>query len=1197
VWWGSEIGLNRFQTENELWGNIRPEPVTDLCTDDKIMWVGTNHGVFYADLRYLDWKSYSSKQGIPSDTVVRVVSDLDYTYIAGPHGLARFNKLVEQWEPIGDFANKRIYDLYSNQTQLWVATDAGVFYFDKKFEKWESYTQNNGLLSNTAFRIFYFADCIWVLTDKGFSRYSGSMKSWNSYKLGDGIVGSNVNYMLVDASYIWVVAPEGVARFNGKNQTWEKFSKNMPIEKTTVTSISTSGTTSWFTTTNGVYTFDEDQRRWKTYTAVDGLSDDVQDEIFTTGQTTLCKKANTYSYLNPTEDIWHPTEIKVTGNGAAKQNWKSHMDETGLGVSAPDGQSVNLLGRAYYKLSNKATFPEPVAQSIGNYITNKNLDSIVTTVKIDSTGMPDTTVALLPRYKDMLYGYAKAQLNLNADLNNGRTFRGTFDNTDPLGDLRYSAEYRGFGDDNLRRLGWRTDQKTDYFQSTLINPTYLEGAGIRTEFGDRVGDKKLRRVNSGFWAGWGKAQYMRKLVTFREDNFYELGVQNIITESVAITVDGKAVDPADYSIERTMGLLTFKNEGLANPDSRIEVSCQYQPVIGEYTNEMAAAENVVVLNDKVSLGANGAYRGIKEPSPTGKLLDTNRAYIGAVNSKIELKSSDNKLFLRAIPEISGSYNDSILVTKQGNAGKLDLYSVMYNMKVKASAMLQTPDFVTLADQNSIYGRINHQADGEFVYDLWQQYMPVTVGASVINAAAGNESREYFQYLVSAPDLPSLRLFGMYQEMKNYTMVLRDSLPRDSLKSIRWNGEIESEWGKSFEHFDRVWYNASYSVNLISDTVDTLVKDQFTGANVLLPMFEQKLNQNVFTWIRLSPVKKLQLEIKGIWRIFQNLDTTVNTMKYAGNRFRPELKLFTQELVPGITLFGDYIYEEDENILSPDEKCQELDHSLNSSILVVPGVYWNLLNPFQLNAGYSFTSSQCDSILNMTTQPDTNKTANNYSWSASIKPMLDFSEDLHFASRTEFSNSSNFSLTTQNGTNIYNEAKLAFRDRKTRLDFDFNLFYVDLYAPDLGTKIDTVTAKSSTYEFRFKWTERWIPNFRTELPLILSWQNIDSTLNTATTIRDTSTGILNSITPGVLFDWRIQGKLIREFRTQLYIGAVLSNGRNYSYSTYDKAEQNKLDIQVKAGANFFIRLLLDVDYMFDQKVMVYNLAELKATALF
>jgi hypothetical protein len=98
-------------------------------------------------------------------------------------------------------------------------------------------------------------------------------------------------------------------------------------------------------------------------------------------------------------------------------------------------------------------------------------------------------------------------------------------------------------------------------------------------------------------------------------------------------------------------------------------------------------------------------------------------------------------------------------------------------------------------------------------------------------------------------------------------------------------------------------------------------------------------------------------------------------------------------------------------------------------------------------------------------------------------------------------------------------------------------------------------------------------------------------------KEKSTGYLNSIAPGILFDWRVQGKWIRECRTQFYIGAALSSGKNFDLRTYDKAEQNKLDVQVKAGANFFLRLLLSIDYMFDQKVLKYDLAELKVTALF
>jgi hypothetical protein len=1283
VWWGTEFGLNRFQSENELWANIRPESTNDLCLDEKTLWVGTDQGIFYADLRYLDWKRYTSRQGLPSDTVVRAVADLDYVYVAGPHGLARFNKLVEQWEPMGDFSGKRIYDMYSNQTQLWVATDAGVFYFDKKFEKWESYTSSKGLLSNVVYRLFYFSDCIWALTDQGFSRYSNSMKTWNSYPFND-IIGSAVNYLLVDATYIWVVSPEGVSRFNATNQAWERFSRNMPIEKAIVTSISTSGTTSWFTTSDGVYSYIEDQRRWKTYTAVDGLSDDVQDLIFTTGQTTLCKKGTSFSFLRPAEDLWYANEIKLTAaSGAFKPKWKAHLDETGLGVAAPGGQSINLLGRAYAKIKNKAEFPDPIGTSIGNYITNNNLDSIDTITT--STG--HDSIAVRPRYKDFLYGWAKAQLNLNADLNNGRTFRATFDNTDPLGDRRYGAEYRGFGDDNLRRLGWRTDQKTDYFYSTLIDPTYLEGAGMRAEFGDRVGDKKLRRVNTGVWAGWRKTEYMRKLLAFREDNFYELGsgVQNIITESVEIKIDGKVIDPADYSLERTMGLLTFKNEGIANPDSRIEVSCEYQPRIGEFPSfrsrtddtlaknlgdsisfaekaalGMASAENVVVVNDKVQIGVNGVYRGLKEPdargwdSANGWTQTANQLYAGSVNSKIEMKSDDNKLYLRVVPEVSSSYNDSILNTKQGTGAKLDLYSVMHNFKLKASGAYATPDYITLADQNSVYGRTNHQAEAELVYDMWQQYMPLTIGGGYNDANAGGENREYLQYLISPPNIPSLRLFGMHQGMKN----LRRDAAQDSVKTERWNGVVETEWdlpewGRTIL-LDRFWINASYSVNALSDS---LFYDTLSDTALAVPAFDQRLDHNIFGWLRWSPHKKLQLEGKGIVRLFYDRPLQSDPFIYKGNRIRPEIKLFSQELIPGFTLYGKYLFDVVNDTVSTGlhEKRETHNHRLNSSVLVVPGVYTEFLNPFQLNLGYNLSKRDSvftcdkdtlpylkvtpsgivlDSIVRHPTKP-----TDLFDHSFSIKPMLDFSEDLHFASRLELSysyqnvilpedslaTSSMYSLPTLSGLKIYSEARTAFRERKTRFDLDFNYLTEDHFAPDTAHRQrtgnmasalyweipDSIMLKSTSYEVRGKWTERWDPNFRTELNLGFTTTNLDTIKDTATYVTSTtapqydtiSSGFTNTFSPGILFDWRIQGKVIREFRVQYYIGAELINGNILDLNTNSyawllkKSEVNKLDVMLKIWSNFYVRLLCNVSYLIDDKTLKYDLAELKATALF
>ena len=122
IWLGTKQGLRRYQAENELWTTVLPGTITDQCYDDDVLWVGTANGIYYADLRYLDWKKYTAEDGLPSDSIVRIAADLDFIYVAGINGLARFDKLVQQWESFGDFSSKKIYDIYSDQDFLWVAS-------------------------------------------------------------------------------------------------------------------------------------------------------------------------------------------------------------------------------------------------------------------------------------------------------------------------------------------------------------------------------------------------------------------------------------------------------------------------------------------------------------------------------------------------------------------------------------------------------------------------------------------------------------------------------------------------------------------------------------------------------------------------------------------------------------------------------------------------------------------------------------------------------------------------------------------------------------------------------------------------------------------------------------------------------------------------------------------------------------------
>jgi hypothetical protein len=145
-----------------------------------------------------------------------------------------------------------------------------------------------------------------------------------------------------------------------------------------------------------------------------------------------------------------------------------------------------------------------------------------------------------------------------------------------------------------------------------------------------------------------------------------------------------------------------------------------------------------------------------------------------------------------------------------------------------------------------------------------------------------------------------------------------------------------------------------------------------------------------------------------------------------------------------------------------------------------------------------------------------------------------------------------------------------------------------------TKQDTLDVTGCRHEPRVKWTQNWRPSFRTELPLALSWQKSDSIRQQTLLINH---DYINSIAPGILIDWRIQRTFIREFRIQYFTGYTLFDGTFLDVNSYKTSWDNKFDISLRAGKNFTFRMLLNMSYKITEKLLRYDLAELKVQAVF
>ncbi|MFH0922147.1 MAG: hypothetical protein V1913_17525 [Fibrobacterota bacterium] len=1137
AWMGTRDGLYRYQSDNELVSVVRSGPVTDLLLDENILWTGTPSGLYYAGIQYLDWKRFGFVEGLASDTVVRLAADADYVYAAAPHGLAQYDKLVGQWELLRDFSGNRIYDIYSDVDNLWLATGKGVERYYKAFRKWEHCDDK------AAYRLFPFKNAIWALTSSGFARYNEGMKNWTHYGRTDGLPDTPYTALLSDNASIWAVSASGVYRFKGEEEVWEHFSRNTPLENLPVSDIALSGAQSYFTTSKGVYTYQEAERKWTLYTIAEGLAGNTQQSIFSTGRIALCRRGDAFSIFRASDNLWFTRQATDRGGKVGAQGWKGFCDDRGAGFQAPDGRNLSLLGRAYFKVRNRIDFQAPVYDNILKYMKD---------------GRPDT----LSGFNRFMYWWEKAQLNLNGGMKDGRNMLGAFDNTDPRGELKYGLEFRGNSDDPLRRAGVQSAERPDYFFGSLVPSAVMEGAVLRTQAGGRVGPKKRSRSNFSAYAGQLKTRFLSRRITYQDDNFYFLGVSNIVTESVELRVDGQVIDPSEYSIERTMGILTFRDEARANPDSRIEISLEYQPSLESVVGDLVAAEEMVAISPNLSVSAAGLYLGRGEPDRAGTRQDDNRLFVGSAAAEAEYASTDGKNYLRVRPEISGSSNDSILYEKQGSAARLEVNAAVDRLRVQAEGALATDNYDNAGGLRSPYGRVSREGDVRAVYDVLP-WMPVTAAFRGLDAQQGRSGSGSLEWLASRSGWPSLKL----RSQRDQDRTLAAYTGADSTTALRWTHRLETVWDAPASavqalHLNRLGLSASYELDDID--LDSLGQS------------ETRMNHHVYGRLQVTPVRRLLLETKTYYRYLQQQEA--GAWVTAGSRFRPEFMLFSQELIPGITLYGRLRQTFGETGTSNDTLRTLEERRFNGSVLVAPGVYWAPLNPFQLNTGYSRMDRDSSARTPLdSTLARISETAQTYT----LNPAFYFGQDIRFLNREELSLSHRMSSLRSKGLKVYNDLDLYFRNRKTNLLFEYD------YTRD-SSMSDTLSRFTSgiAHEARARWTERWLSEFRTEFRLAASRSYSDTAIKP---VRD-------GFATGVLLDYR-SSRFVRELRIQEFAGPSFSNGNAFDFQSYDPSFDSKTDISLKAGRNLFARLLINLSYSFTNRIFKYDMAEFKLTAVF
>lgn len=231
--------------------------VFSMLADGDSIWFASDFGVSLFDYGDLNWKNYSTREGMASNEVNDLAIVNDYLYAATQQGISRISLLTGNLEKTKDkrFINLPVYRFALQSDTLWAGTLRGIFrrlpdaaewefvpsrasiqdleitavgtfedeiwfastggitLYEQKSDKWQSFPQ-------LAFEIFPpYSDikvnesAAWVATDSGLLKYDKLRGYWRLFTTEDGLLDNRCHQLLLDGDFIWIVTDKGITEF------------------------------------------------------------------------------------------------------------------------------------------------------------------------------------------------------------------------------------------------------------------------------------------------------------------------------------------------------------------------------------------------------------------------------------------------------------------------------------------------------------------------------------------------------------------------------------------------------------------------------------------------------------------------------------------------------------------------------------------------------------------------------------------------------------------------------------------------------------------------------------------------------------------------------------------------------------------------------------------------------------------------
>lgn len=238
------------------------ENITSIAVDGDLIWFGTQNGLTWYNQVKDIWRTFTVADNLIDNRILDVVVDDRSVWVATVNGASRIIKSTVgtdstriQLVEYPDLRNISIRDLDQQDDLLWMATEFGIYIYDKTEQSGEFYAGIEGPSGRECFAVSCHQDEVWIGTVEGVSAFNTKTDTWLDPPARHYDMSHHINRILAADKAVWVATNNGLYKYDRARQRWVHYLVEDGLPTNKVYSLYLAGDYIWLGHLKGITRF------------------------------------------------------------------------------------------------------------------------------------------------------------------------------------------------------------------------------------------------------------------------------------------------------------------------------------------------------------------------------------------------------------------------------------------------------------------------------------------------------------------------------------------------------------------------------------------------------------------------------------------------------------------------------------------------------------------------------------------------------------------------------------------------------------------------------------------------------------------------------------------------------------------------------------------------------------------------------